>query len=53
MSNRFTAFDSLYDNGNTLGAWKVTIREYMKISAKNVCVTTVIYSQPTNKSYLQ
>jgi len=52
MSNRFAAFDSLYDKGNTQGAWKVTIREYIKISAKNVWVTTAIYSLSTNQQIL-
>jgi hypothetical protein len=52
MSNRFAAFDSLYDRGNTQRAWKVTIREYIKISAKNVWVTTAIYSLSTNQQIL-
>lgn len=36
MSNRFAAFDSLYDKGNNKGAWEVSTRRYIKISAKNV-----------------
>jgi hypothetical protein len=36
MPNRSAAFDSLYDKVNIKGACKVSIRVYIKISAKNV-----------------
>ena len=36
MSNRFAAFDSLYDKGKLKVACEVSIREYIKISSKNV-----------------
>jgi len=32
MSNRFAAFDSLYDKGNIKGAWEVSIRVYQNCS---------------------
>jgi len=32
MSNRFAAFDSLYDKGNTKGAWEVSIRVHQIFS---------------------
>jgi hypothetical protein len=32
MSNRFAAFDSLYDEGNINGAGKVSIRVYQNFS---------------------